>query len=92
MNGEIVLPPIETFTREENVKDQARKVLEEAAELFVAVTDNRFDLSETVCEAMDTIQAICNLLEMMEVTDQQIEISYKDVVYKNKKRGYYDVR
>lgn len=90
MNGEIVLPPIETFTREENAKDQARKVLEEAAELFGAVNDGMYHYA--VEEAMDTIQAVCNLIEMLEISDDEIKGNYKKVVQKNKARGYYNVR
>lgn len=88
MNGEIILPPIETFTREENVKDQARKVLEEAAELFSAINDGMYQYA--LEEAMDTVQAICNLLEMLEFSDYEIEAYYKSVVAKNKARGYYN--
>lgn len=92
IKGEIVLPPIKTFAIEENAKDQALKVLEEAAEVVEAVKNPDKDLSEKVEEVMDTIQACCNLLEKLEVTDLEIRISYQDVVDKNTKRGRYDER
>ena len=90
IKGEIILPPIKTFTIEDNEKCQALKVLEEASEVVEAVKNPDKDLSELVEEVMDTIQACCNLLELYCVTDSEIEISYRDVVDKNTKRGRYD--
>lgn len=103
MQGEIILPPIKTFTIEDSVKDQARKVLEEAAELFAEV--NEYAACQKICndasfgwsyrenailEAMDTIQAVCNLLEMLDVWNDDIVEAYEAVVRKNQLRGRYE--
>lgn len=88
IKGEIILPPIKTFTIEDSVKDQARKVLEESAELFGAVNDGMYN--HAISEAMDTVQSICNLLEMLGSSDEDIERNYRNVVAKNKARGRYD--
>ena len=100
--GEVTLPPIKTFTIEDSVKDQARKVLEEAAELFSAANEyEKFKgigqnvkevyLNDIISEALDTIQAVCNLLEMLNVWDDDIVKAYELVFEKNKERGRYDV-
>lgn len=94
--GEVTLPPIKTFTIEDTVKDQARKVLEEAAELFNVANECEKEYSismfdNVVSESMDTIQAVCNLLEMLNVWDDDIVKAYDLVLKKNKERGRYDV-
>lgn len=101
IKGEFILPPIKTFTIEDTEKDQARKVLEEAAELFCAATGyEKFKrlgsdvkdgfLNDTISEALDTIQVVCNMLEMLGVSNDDIVKAYELVVKKNQERGRYD--
>lgn len=85
----VFLPPVRCFDHVESDKEEALKVLEEAAEVFGAwqqydecraeyelnsdVLDSRFYVDEPiralVNECADVIQATCNLLYSIGVTD-----------------------
>lgn len=80
-------PKIDTFTIEANSKQQALKVLEEAAEVVDAV--KREDRRDTLEEVMDLAQALANLCEFLGYDEFDLAVAYRRVYEKNKERGRY---
>lgn len=84
----MIFPATFDFIAESNTRDQALKVLEEAAEFFEAAKTDP-DGEHTLEEAMDVLQALGNYCEMV-FTPQQLLDGYNQVFLKNWHRGYYD--
>lgn len=82
-------PETYDFVEKLSWKAQALKVLEEAAELVEATKKDRcgFAILE---EAMDTLQALANYLELLGYSFDDFQAAYDRVFLKNWKRGYYD--
>lgn len=81
----MVFPETFGFTKEENCKQQALKVLEEAAELVEAEKRGE-DMLE---EAMDVYQALSNYCEQ-HFDLETLQKGYDEVFIKNWRRGYYE--
>lgn len=83
------LPAVEPFTLPNTtMKDQAVKIIEEAAELFEATKGD--DDDHTRYEAMDVYQALCNYIFRKGWTTEQLEDTYKQVYASNKRKGRYN--
>lgn len=84
------LPEIKTFTIEEDPKQQALKVLEEAGEFVEAVkkwAENPKAFGEAMDEGADVLQALCNTFEMMGAKDINIRAAMKRCEKRNADRG-----
>lgn len=79
----IILPAVETFAPGTTEKEQALKVLEEAAEVVAA---QQLESRERVIEeCADVIQATCNLLRMLGVGSMVEPMAACNL--RNRKRG-----
>lgn len=74
---------VNTFRSDCTDREQALKVLEEAAEVFAAYEDCGYGLS---MEIADVITAACNLAERFNI--DMVE-AMRDCEEKNRKRGRY---
>lgn len=63
----VILPAVETFMLGTTEREQAMKVLEEAAEVMAA--QRLEDRERVIEECADVIQATCNLLRMLGVSN-----------------------
>lgn len=63
----VILPAVETFMAGTTEREQAMKVLEEAAEVMAA--QRLEDRERVIEECADVIQATCNLLRMLGVSN-----------------------
>ena len=80
----VKLTNVQTFPSAEPTKEQALKVLEEAAEVVEAFKRGE-DANE---EIADTIQASCNLASALGVTDLTPYLAQCEE--RNRRRGRYD--
>ena len=86
----IAFPAIDPFVLGSSHKEQALKVLEEAAELAEAVKDpDNYDLA--LYEFCDVLQALGNLAELEGWSYEEIEKAYRHVYEGNVRRGRYEV-
>ena len=83
----IQFPPIYPFPTRGDLKTQALKVLEEAAELVEAVKDK--PAAEALYEFCDVLQALGNLAETLTWNNRLISLRYLDVMEHNIERGRY---
>lgn len=88
-------PKVATFIIEKNEKEQAKKVLEEAAEFYAAVQDYvKNETSENKKrfreEAADLNQALMNCLSMLGVGSVGLEEDAMDCFARNYARGRYE--
>ena len=102
----VTIPPVRTFQGVAPDKAQALKPLEEAAEVFAAWQDydrtkswgddwdeylaNNDSLISLVDECCDVIQATCNLLAALGVTD--LTYAMTECEERNRERGRYGDR
>ena len=94
----IKLGSVRTFPSVEPTKEQALKVLEEAAEIFgawqlmrdtaEAGLNPKYEMADLMDEIADTIQACCNLAASLGVTDLTPYLARCEE--RNRKRGRYD--
>ena len=94
----VKLTNVRTFPSAEPTKEQALKVLEEAAEVFGAwqlmrdTTDAglnpKYEMADLMDEIADTIQACCNLAASLGVTDLTPYLARCEE--RNRRRGRYD--
>lgn len=87
MNLTIYLPPIHTFDVETDLKGQAVKVLEEAAELLEATKTRSRD--EALLEAVDVIQATVNWIAKRGYSNVEVAEAFRKVYKGNVDRGRY---
>ena len=80
---ELGMSSIPVFAELPDGREQAVKVLEEAAELFAEVRAGNH--RRILDEACDVIQAVCNLLAAHGMDD--IELELHDMVRRNEARG-----
>lgn len=79
---------VETFVAEGSFEGQATKVLEGANELFAEIHSKRtFDREAIICEAVDTITAVANILEYMNVDQDTVYAAVADCNARNAERG-----
>lgn len=79
---------VDTFPSAANTKAQALKPLEEAAEVFGAWQQgDRFAVMD---EVADTIQACCNVLAALDVTQAELNIAMIRCRMRNTSRGRYE--
>ena len=88
MPNPIVLPVVEPFPNKPTPKEQALKILEEAAEIVEAVKGSWND--EALDEFADTLQAMGNLAYVMGWTGSDIQRAYDRIHKSNVKRGRYE--
>ena len=91
----VTIPPVRTFPCAEADKSQALKVVEESSEVFSAWEIFRDDASDVkrsavVDECADVIQATCNLLAALGVTDMTDAMAACE--RRNRERGRYGDR
>lgn len=72
----IMLPPFPTWKTGETPAGQAEKVLEEAWEVVDAVMSDD-DRAQVAYECMDVVQAICNLLHLLEIPPEIVWEAYR---------------
>lgn len=87
MNVMMYLPPIKTFTVENDMKGQAVKVLEEASELLEATKTRSRD--EALLEAVDVIQATANWIAKRGYSNVEVADAFQKVTRSNEERGRY---
>lgn len=89
--NKIKIGDVHTFPNAAVNKEQALKILEEAAEVFSAwenyAADGVSAEYNLACECADLITAVCNMLAALGIEDGRVYI--KHVEAKNKKRGRY---
>jgi phosphoribosyl-ATP pyrophosphohydrolase len=69
-------------------KDQMYKALDELVELEQAYADGNRD--EVLKESIDVIHSVFTFLYLNEYKDYEISNAIREVVEKNRRRGYYD--
>lgn len=94
MRNYLGYPKVPTFVIEENPKEQAKKVLEEAAEFYAAAQEYNKDATlENVKrvreEAADLNQALMNCLSMLNAKVATMEEDAMDCFARNHARGRY---
>lgn len=87
----IKLGEVHTFPNAAVNKEQALKILEEAAEVYSAwenyAADDESAEYNLACECADLITAVCNMMAALGIEDGSIYIEHVEA--KNKKRGRY---
>lgn len=88
-------PKVPTFVIEESMKEQGKKVLEEASELFAAVQEydknpTRETRKRVREEAADVNQALMNCLEMIGVNEVTMDEDVMDCFARNYARGRFE--
>lgn len=75
------------------VEEEAREALE-MAENFVTMGETPMRAIQIIEETLDTIQACETLLHVMVregyATNEKVDLIYKSVIQKNRRRGYYE--
>ena len=87
----VTIPPVRAFSHVAPDKDQALKPLEEAAEVFGAWQSTHLPedrrREQILFECADVIQATCNLLAALDVTDMTEAMAACE--RRNEERGRY---
>ena len=90
----VTIPPVRTFAHVEADKAQALKVVEEASEVFGAWQSTHLPedrrREQILFECADVIQATCNLLAALDVTDMTEAMAACE--RRNRERGRYGDR
>lgn len=87
INKRIKLPYIHVFETDCTLKEQALKIVEEAAEVVDAVKSGNEDA--IAYEIMDVIQAAANLIALKQYSPLDLFEAYKKVLDTNRERDRY---
>lgn len=79
---------IETFTVEDSLDAQVKKVLEEANELFAEIHNRHvYEREAIVSEAIDTVTAVANVLACIHTAQDTVDEAIIDCNARNAERG-----